>query len=258
MHKLALTTVFLLLLLSACSDNSVSGDVLESEDTGTSNTVDSSEPDEVIIDEVPVVGNIPNDEIFEATNSIGRSFMDDERVELFWTEVEDASNYVVYRLPTADADYSVIPDGQLEGTRIVYEGNDLEYTDTDVPVDTFLTYILIAETSEGFTNPRWTEALTTPDTTPPFPIEDLTAEVTDEGVLLQWSPSGDNLEFASYNVSYISPEGVSDFLGGGADIGQTSFIDANPREGENVYVVTASDFHQNVTERLEIAIDWPG
>ena len=50
---------------------------------------------------------------------------------------------------------------------------------------------------------------------------------------------------------------MSDYLGGGADVGQTSFIDANPRQGENLYRVTANDFHENFSEAAEIIVAWP-
>ena len=263
-RQLARTTLLVsvaALTIASCSSESEesTGESVITEDDLGSETNDSTKSTAVVIDPEPVIGNIDSGQLVESTNSIGRTFMDSERVELSWTEVDDAINYQIYRTPTDEANFNTLPDGDLGTAEIIYEGTDLDFTDTSATPDTFITYFVIAETQDGsFTTPRWTQALTTADTEPPSDITGLSAEITDQGVLLNWDPSSDNLEFSNYNVTYISPEGVSDYLGGGGDIGQTSFIDANPRTGENLYRVTASDFHENVSDATEIIVTWPG
>lgn len=189
-----------------------------------------------------------------ATNWVGRTFMDDTRVELTWSEVAEADAYQLYRLPTADADYAAISDGVLEGATLIYDGTATSVTDDDVPVDIFLTYVLVADVGGVVTEPRWTEALTTPDTTPPSGIDDLEATVTDDGVLLTWSASTDDVEFAAYAVTFEAEDGSLQYIGGGAEENQTSFLDTDPRPGVNRYEVTAFDFHENGSRPAQVEI----
>ena len=202
----------------------------------------------------PVVRLPVNEGDGEATNWVARTFMDDTRVDLTWSSVDGADRYALYRMPTADVDYAAIADGVLDGATLIFEGTATETTDDDVPVDTFLTYVLVAEIDGAFTEPRWTEALTTPDTTPPTPITDLEATLTADGVRLTWSPSSDDLEFAAYAVTYEAEDGSLQYIGGGADETQTSFLDTEPRPGVNRYEVTAYDFHENSSTPAQVDI----
>ncbi len=190
----------------------------------------------------------------EATNWVGRTFMDDTRVDLTWSEVADADGYQLYRLPTAAADYAAIADGILEDASLIYDGTATSVTDDDVPADTFLTYVLVADVGGVVTEPRWTEALTTPDTTPPTGIDDLEATITDDGVLLTWEASTDDVEFAAYAVTFEAENGSLQYIGGGAEENQTSFLDTAPRPGVNRYEVTAFDFHDNGSRPAQVEI----
>ena len=136
----------------------------------------------------------------------------------------------------------------------MYEGPEFGIIDDDVPSGEFLTYVLVAEVGEETTVPVWTEALTVDDVQPPEPITGLTATNTAEGVLLEWEPSRDNVEFAAYNVTILQPDGQLRFIGGGADIGQVSFIDDEDFTGTRTYVVSAVDFHNNVSDPGQIDV----
>lgn len=190
----------------------------------------------------------------EASNWIARTFMDSTSVELVWSPVEDADNYRLFRLPTGTADYDAITTGLIEGADEIYEGLDFGYIDTDPPTGQFLTYLIVAEVGDETTEPRWAEALTVDDITPPTPITGLAATDTADGVLLEWEPSFDDVEFAAYNVSILTETGQLQFIGGGADIGQVSFLDDEDFAGTRTYVVAAVDFHNNVSETAQIDV----
>ncbi len=205
--------------------------------------------------EEPAVRVPANDGQIEAANWLARTAMDESSVELVWSRVDGASNYVLYRLPTVVANYDAIAAGEFDGAEEVFSGNEIGFIDTDVPPGTFLTYFLVAELDDGFTEARWAEALTVNDVTPPTPVSDLRASVTADGVLLEWSASADNVEFAAYDVSLLTEDGRDLYIGGGADEAQTSFLDTDPIAGENRYVVVAVDFHNNRSERVEITVE---
>ncbi len=222
----------------------------------TSGQVESDSPaTEPTISDEPVERLPDNQGIVEASNWLARTAMDSSSVELVWSPVDGAKTYRLYRLPTDEADYDAIATGSLAGANEVYEGNEYGFIDTDVPENTFLTYLVVAELDDGSTEPRWTEALTVDDVTPPTPVTGLTAEVTNDGVLLKWDPSTDDVEFAAYNVQ-VFVDGQLQYLGGGADPGQTSFLDNEPLDGLNRYVVAAVDFHNNVSAAAEVEVDF--
>lgn len=202
----------------------------------------------------PVVRVQANEGQVEASNWLARTYMDSRSVELVWSPVGGATTYRLYRLPTAEADYDAIAVGILDGADEVFEGNEYGFIDRDVVSGTFLTYVVVAELDDGSTEPRWTEALTVDDVTPPTPVTGLTAEVTNDGVLLQWEPSTDDVEFAAYNVQ-VFIDGQLQYLGGGADPAQTSFLDTDPVDGLNRYVVTAVDFHGNNSTPAQVEVD---
>jgi hypothetical protein len=201
----------------------------------------------------PAIRVVPNDGLIQATNWLARTYMDAKSVELVWSPVDGANEYVLYRVATADADYDAITTGDLGDAEKVFEGDEYGFIDVDVPANTFLTYVIIVEGDDGVTEPRWTEALTVDDVTPPSPIAGLSASVTADGVLLQWSPSTDNIEFAAYNVSILE-DGELRYAGGGADERQASFLDPAPLSGDRTYVVAAVDFHNNVSETAEVTV----
>lgn len=211
---------------------------------------------EVVIADEPAVRIPANAEVVEASNWIARTAMTAASVELVWSPVEGASTYRLYRLPTADADYEAIATGDLGNAEEIFEANPGEYgfIDLTAPSGQFLTYLIVAELDGNPTEPRWTEALTVDDVTPPTPITGLTAAVTSEGILLEWEPSVDDVEFAAYNVQVLAPDGTAQYLGGGADVGQVSFLDTEPFDGENQYFVTAVDFHNNTSESATVTI----
>lgn len=230
-----------------------SGDVETSSDAAAAPTTTQV----VVESDEPVVRVQVNEDEPAQTNWVARTFMDSERVEVVWSPVDGALQYQLYRLPTVDADYAAIDQGILGDATRVYEGPEFGFIDEDVPAGQFLTYVLVAEVGEGVTTPRWTEALTVPDATPPTPIENLEATVTEDGVLLSWSPSIDDVEFAAYSVVTLVEDGTWQYIGGGSEEGQTSFLDTEPGSGINTYQVRAFDFHDNGSDPAMIEVDVP-
>ncbi len=268
---LIVSAMAMAMLLANCSGDSdrASGptqapDVIDlTHDTATAATATDSNAAsapttaaEVIeIDDEPVV-RVEGQETIDATNWLARTFMSSTTVELVWSRVDGADNYRLFRIPTADADYDAIAAGDLDGAEEIYSGRDGfgGFVDEAAPTNTFLTYILVAEVGGQNTEPRWAEALTVDDITPPAPLTGLTGTVTDDGVLLEWEPSPDDVEFAAYNVSYIDEFGELRYIGGGADVGQVSFLDDEVFEGSRTYIVTAVDFHNNVSDPGQVEI----
>ena len=152
-------------------------------------TTDSVASDEAvtIIDEP--AQRLEQSPTIEASNWIARTFMDSTSVELIWSPVEGADNYRLFRLPTGTADFDAIATGLIEGADEIYTGPEFGYIDDDPPTGEFLTYLIVAEVGDEITEPRWTEALTVDDVTPPTPITGLSATDTADGVLLEWEPS---------------------------------------------------------------------
>ena len=239
---------------AAPSDEIVAIDGLpEPEDEPVTITV----PDEPLEPADPVTRTAANDAPIEATNWVARTFMDDTRVDVVWSPVDNAENYRLYVVPTAQADYAAIATGDLGDADLVYEGAEFGFVDGNAEADTFLTYILVAEVGDATTEPRWTEALTTADITPPTPITGLTATNTGDGVLLEWEPSFDDVEFAAYSVNVLNEAGQFEYIGGGAEENQTSFIDTEAPTGSVTYLVQAFDFHDNGSEFAEVTIEVP-
>ena len=207
----------------------------------------------------PVERAPQNTEPVSLTNWVARTFMDASQVEVVWSPVEGAETYRLYRLPTAEADYEAIASGSIEGAERVYEGLEFGFIDReDLPSNTFLTYVLVADLADDVTTePRWTEALTSADVTPPTPIVGLTAAIVDEGVLLEWEPSFDDIEFAAYSVSYVDAGGGVQYIGGGSEENQVSFIDNAAPSGPVTYRVQAFDFHDNGSEFAEVVVEVP-
>lgn len=215
---------------------------------------ETSEPVATAVE--PAVRLPENPGTVEASNWIARNFMDAQSVDLVWSPVDGAEVYRVYRLPTNEADYVAIQAGDVSGTALVYEGPNTEFVDRQVASGTFLTYVLVAQVGEDLTSPRWTQALTVDDTTPPTPITGLVASTTPDGVLLEWQPSTDDVEFASYSVSILEGDRPR-YIGGGADESQTSFLDTDTSNGPRTYVVQAVDFHDNRSDAVFVEITYP-
>ncbi len=229
-------------------------DVPSGEEPEVATTSAAADEPVVTVDE-PAVRVPANEGQIEATNWLARTSMDSGSVELVWSPVDGAKTYRLYRLPTAEADYDAIATGDFGNAEEIYDGSEYGYIDRDVEAGTFLTYLIVAELDEGNTEARWTEALTVDDVTPPTAVGNLTAERTGDGVLLTWEPSSDDVEFAAYNVSLLGEDGTLEYLGGGADVGQTSFLDDDPIDGLNRYVVTAVDFHNNMSAPAQVEIE---
>ena len=214
-------------------------------------------PDEPLEPADPVVRTASNDAPLDVTNWVARTFMDETRVDIVWSPVDDADAYRLYVVPTAQANYEALALGDLDGTELVYEGLEFGFVDANVPANSFLTYVLVAEVGGAFTEPRWTEALTTTDITSPTPITGLSATVTDDGVLLEWEPSFDYVEFAAYSVNVLNDTGNFEYIGGGTEENQTSFIDTEAPSGPVTYLVQAFDFHDNGSEFAEVTVEVP-
>ena len=222
---------------------------VEAEPTGSEptepDTADATDPAPPVATAVEPATRLPdNPGLVEASNWVGRIAMDADSVELVWSAVDGADVYRLYRQPTADADYDAISAGDVAGAELVYEGTATDWIDASAPSLQFLTYVLVAQVGQDLTEPRWTEALTVVDTEPPSAITDLVAESTADGVLLQWAPSSDNVEFASYSVSLRDGDELV-YLGGGADESLTMFLDTDTTPGTRTYEVVAVDFHDN-------------
>ena len=211
------------------------------------------------IDTTPVVRVGENDGVDTGGFNIGHGEMTADRVELSWSQpaaatAETPATYRVYRVESVGNDPTSV---QLRPSDLVYEGPELSTTDVTVSANVFYTYILEVEIDQGIIDQRaWTDTLTVADTTPPTPVTDLTAEVGPAGVALRWGPSTDDVEFASYAVS-VETDGELEYLGGGADPGQTNFTDDQPRSGTTTYVVQAVDFHDNRSEPVSIEVTVP-
>lgn len=186
---------------------------------------------------------------------IGRNVMTSSSVELVWSEIKGDS--VSYRIHRFERNNGFNPDtAALSDATAVYVGDATTWTDTKVKPDQFYTYVLDARVDKQTLPRRWTEALTSDDTEAPSAITGLRAEINADGVLLSWGRSSDNVEFAAYSVSIVEPDRLK-YIGGGADIEQTSFLDNRPESGLITYAVVAVDFHDNRTEAATITVNIP-
>ena len=176
-------------------------------------------------------------------------------IELMWTPVEGATGYRIYRV---DGLEGFEPNAvSLGRTDLVYDGLEVAFTDQAIEVDQFYTYILEVEAGESTLERRWVQTLAVDDVEPPTDIESLTAARTPEGVLLTWDSSQDDVEFSSYSV-YLIVDDQRQYLGGGGDVEQTSFIDRQPPLGSATYVVEAVDFHGNRSPTAAVVIEGEG
>jgi fibronectin type 3 domain-containing protein len=226
-------------------------DTAEVEDAATPEpepaSEDSTTPSSVAPAEAVVLDAVSNGDHW-----LGRGPMTASSIELFWAPVEAADQYNIYRVDNVSGfDSDSIP---LTEDDLVYGGSDTVFVDTSVEEGLFYTYIMEVQIGEELLARRWAQTLAADDTVPPEPITGLTAERTDEGILLSWNPTDDDVEFSSYSVSLVQGDQLT-YLGGGGDIEAVSFIDRNPPAGAVTYAVEAVDFHDNRTEAVEITIE---
>lgn len=211
----------------------------ETEETTTDSSVAPAEA--VVLD---VVSN--------GDHWLGRGTMTASSIELFWAPVEAADQYNIYRIDNVSGfDSETI---SLTADDLVYDGTETVFVDTTVETGAFYTYIMEVEVADELLARRWAQTLAADDTVPPEPITGLTAERTDEGILLSWNPTDDDVEFSSYSVSLVQGDQLT-YLGGGGDIEAVSFIDRTPPDGAVTYSVQAVDFHDNRTEAVEITVE---
>jgi len=186
---------------------------------------------------------------------IGRNQMTESSVELVWSKIKGDS--VIYRVHRFERNAGFNPDTAIFSAESeVYAGDVTTWTDRNVKSNQFYTYVLDAEIDAKQLPRRWTEALTADDTEAPKTITGLQAAITDGGVLLSWNRSADNVEFAAYSVSIVE-DGRLKYIGGGADLEQTSFLDNRPQTGLITYAVVAVDFHNNRTEAAKVSVKVP-
>lgn len=187
---------------------------------------------------------------------IGRDLMTSSSVKLVWSTIKGDS--VSYRIHRFERNNGFNPDtAAFSDSSEVYSGESVTtWTDNNVKPNQFYTYILEAKVGDKTLPRRWTVALTADDTEAPEPINGLRAEITADGVLLSWNRSSDNVEFAAYSVSIVEEDRLK-YIGGGADIEQTSFLDNRPQLGLITYAVVAVDFHNNRTDAAMISVTVP-
>ncbi len=273
----------------------------EAAETPTSESTSTTEPptssDDIVVRPLPASGATGDN------SWIGTAVMTDDEIQLVWDLADAVStaagnvSHRIYRVPTdqlAENGWASPEEAELTGDDLLYEIPDGVTTFTDSTVETgrFYTYFLVGLTglansatdptevdpadvdaadvdpaNVGVVTRRWTTALAVTDTEPPTAITGLTAEVTDDGVLLSWRPSTDEVEFAAYSVSIVSADGQTVYLGGGADATLTTFLDnqfgdvngSGPASSGSTieYVVEAVDYHNNRSEPGRISVTLP-
>ncbi len=272
---------------STASQDPTTTTVSADDTVGNDTAADDTPADEIVIRPEANSGNDDNN------SWIGTDQMTDDGIQLVWdiadqtTSTGDPIAYRVYRLPTERLNqegWTSPEQAVLTGDEFLYDvqPDDTGFTDETVETGEFYTYYLVglagptegaADAAEGTADSvavvakRWTTGLAVTDTEPPSPITDLAAEVTEDGVLLTWQPSSDNVEFASYSVSAVTADGQATYLGGGADPSQVSFLDNQPGDldgdgtadiGPTIdYLVEAVDFHNNRGQSATITVTIP-
>lgn len=247
-------TIALLAVATGCSTtDEVSGQEPVATVAAESTTTAPAEVDEVSSDSAPPPARrVPTQVSSESTHWVGHGFMTDDKIEIVWSQVEgDDVVYQIFRFDGIGFD-----PAEVELIDPVHEGiGTLRWDDESVDTGSFYTYILRVIADDEVLERRWTATLAVTDTTPPRPVTDLSATITDEGILLDWSPSEDDVEFGSYSVLRTDLGDEPQYIGGGGDQEVTSFIDDDlPGAGDVGYEVLATDFHGNQSEPATITI----
>ena len=244
------------------SENSnEAGDETEDEDIGldgVSAAGDPSEPDDSSDAEretAEPARRLPSQQSDETSHWVGHGVMSNDAIEVAWSEVEGANvTYQIFRFDSVGTDPEAV---ELEIP--IHEGVDsLGWTDDSVETGKFYTYVMRVIADDEVLERRWTDTLAVTDQTPPSDITGLTASVTDGEVLLAWDEGSDDVEFGSYGVFRTDVADEAQYIGGGADVGVTSFIDNDiPDSGEIGYEVVAFDFHGNRSSPVSITVELP-
>ena len=212
---------------------------------------------------------VPAQQSDEATHWVGHGTMTEEAIEIAWSEVEgEEVVHQIFRFDSVGLDPETVAL-----TTPIHEGVDtLGWTDDSVEAGTFYTYVMRVIADDEVLERRWTDTLAATDTTPPPDITGLTAVVVDgdadpdpnangvatKEVLLEWDPGSDDVEFGSYGVFRTDLADEPQYVGGGGDLGVTSFVDNDiPPSGEIGYEVVAFDFHGNRSDPISITIEIP-
>lgn len=217
--------------------------------------------DDATEDPIPV-RPVPTQVSDETSHWVGVNAMSASAIDITWSEVEgDDVVYQLFRFETEvfRSGSASKDDVELDTPHAEVIGA-LRLVDDDVEPGTFYTYILRVIADDEVLERRWTDVLAVDDTTPPTAIVGVEFEVTAEGVLMEWSPSSDDVEFGSYGVFRTDGEGDARYIGGGGDIGQTSFLDDTvfgdgaPADGIARYEIVAFDFHNNRSDPAVIEV----
>jgi len=176
-----------------------------------------------------------------ATGSFFAQSLPGGEIKLEWLAVEDAAGYRIYRTAADDT------GGDLVELTTLSDPNLLEYIDT-TSVDATYQYMVAAirtangETSEGDPSNVITA---TSDSTPPLPPQNLTLQLTAQGIAAQWLPSPSaGSEPVTYSLYRGSDNPITSTAGQNLLAEGFSAIlvtDPNPSTGEPSYVVTAKD-----------------
>lgn len=179
--------------------------------------------------------------------------MTNNSVELVWSEVEGGD--VVYQLYRFERTDALDPEIAELVTPIHEAIGELTWIDTSVVTGRFYTYVMQIIADDEVLERRWSTTLAVTDVTPPTRVTGVTATLQDGEILLEWSPSDDDVEFGSYGVYRTDLEGEP-YIGGPGDRQQTSFIDDDvPSSGDVGYEIVAFDFHGNRSEPSAVSVD---
>ncbi len=215
---------------------------------GEADDSDEQDPNQ----DVAPARRVPSQISSESSHWIGVNTMTDSEVSVVWSEVE--GDDVVYQLFRFDS--IGLNRDTVELVTPIHEAiGVLEWTDNSVHQGNFYTYVMRVIADDEVLERRWTNTLAVTDVTPPSTIEDLAWSTTDDGILLEWSPASDDVEFGSYGVFRTDLAEEPQYVGGGGDIAVTSFLDDDiPASGEIGYEVIAYDFHGNRSEPTAVTI----
>lgn len=228
-----------------------SGDASSDGSVSTNNSGDSGDSQNSQDPAAPA-RRVPAQESDETSHWVGHGIMTEDAIEVAWSEVEGNDvTYQIFRFDSIGLDPETVP---LDTP--IHEGmGALGWTDGTVEAGAFYTYVMQVIADGEVLQRRWTDTLAVTDDTPPTDITGLTATVSDGEVLLAWDESADDVEFASYGVFRTDLAEEAQYVGGGADLGVTSFIDNDiPTSGEIGYEVVAVDFHGNRSTPTSITV----
>lgn len=172
--------------------------------------------------------------------------MNSNVISLQWDPIPGADSYTLSRVEEAAAASGSPADWS---STVVFEGSAAGHIDDSVTPGGEYRYLLQATGPGLETGIQWRAAAAVSDFEAPNQVDGLIGFSTDQGFLLQWSPSTDNYRFAVYEVFRGTDSGSLDYYDTVWSQQQTSFVDsAPPRSGDWFYEVYAVDFHGNTSE----------